>query len=91
MERLIAKSKATLSNDCMVLRVPLLISVCIFPSCLPDHNPYPSLLFLTIIKTSVCFEWSGECVFMLPSAAEPLPAGNTGLLSGTRPGDKLPD
>lgn len=64
---------------------PLLISFCIFPKYVPDHNPYPSLLFLTIMKTSVCFEQSRERVCLLPSAVERLPGSNMGLLLGMGP------
>lgn len=61
-----------------------------FPIYLPDHNPDPSSLFLTIMKTSVCFVWSRVATntltfHMPPSAAAPLPGSNMGQHLGTEP------
>ncbi len=61
-----------------------------FPIYLPDHNPDPSSLFLTIMKTSVCFVWSRVATNMLafhmpPSAAALLPDSNMGQHLGNEP------
>lgn len=82
-------SMALLSISACVFQFPAHIHL-YFPIYLPDHNPDPSSLFLTIMKTSVCFVWSRvatkmHAIRMPPSAAAPLPASNMGQHLGTEP------